>query len=69
MKKLIERFALFLLRKVGRMPGANEVSLGGEILFNGRLWTVYSWDVQCSGTPSRAKLHIGAVRNCEENAI
>lgn len=65
MKKLIERFALYLLRKVGRNPV--EVDIGNKVLFYGRWWTVSEWSMRHDGVLDRSELNFTAIRHGKED--
>ena len=48
MKKLIEKFALYLLRKVGRVPDEADLEggCGSRFRFNGESWIIYKWTTE-----------------------
>lgn len=63
-KKLIERFALYLLRKVGRNPV--EVGIGKKVWFSGTWWLVTHWSLTHDGHFNRRKLNFTAIRHGED---
>ena len=65
MKNLVERFALYLLRKVRRSPV--EVALGNKVLFCGRWWTVSEWSMRHDGILDRVELNFTAIRHGKED--
>lgn len=65
MKKLIERFALFLLRKVGKEN--RELSVRNHVWYMGAWWKVKSWGMKMTDY-NQMELQIEAVRYIEEDA-
>lgn len=65
MKKLIERFALFLLRKVGKEN--RELSVCNNVWYMGAWWKVKSWGMKKTDY-NQMELQITADRNIEEDA-
>lgn len=65
MKRLIERFALWMLRKIGRNPVG--VSLGDKVLFRGQWWLVESFRLEHDGFLGRQELNFTAIRHDEED--
>lgn len=58
MKRMIERFALWLLRKIGYPL---EIDIWNVILFYGRWWTVSAWNMRYDCNCDRVNLDITAI--------
>lgn len=67
MKKLIERFALYLLRKIGKHPEPMALDIGTEFSLMGYVCMVRTWNMQRGGLFERSEVSITAIILDEED--